>query len=435
MFRRLEERARLLAHPGAAAHLIRSGVAGAFMQVTNKILALATSVILARLLGVEGYGAYAFAIALTGMLSTFTELGMAPLALRETARITDAEVRGDRVAAHIRGSARLVGIANGVVILVGIVALTTLPLPVSATERSTLLISLPLIALAPLTRIGAAFLAGLKRLIESQAFEQVVTPVLVAAGALALLFAPQSVVTPEAAIACQVLAGGIAVTVLALRLRYYWRRTGILPESSKSLALRGWPFLMIGSALTINQQLDTVLVGVLLGTEDVGPYRVATQGALLAMFATFVINTVISPFVARYHAEANFEALRRLFLYARLAATVTVGFALLLFLFFGEPIIKLLFGAEFVAATPLLLILTMGYFGNALAGPCGTVLAMTGHERHSARVLWYSAGINGICALMAGLMFGVIGVAVVTALTVALYQFWLRFILWREISV
>lgn len=425
----------MLAHPGAAAQLIRSGIAGALMQVSNKVLALATSVILARLLGVEGYGAYAFAIALTGMLSTFTELGMAPLALRETARITDPEVRDDRVSAQIRGSARLVGMANGAVILVGVVALTVLPLPLSAIERSTLLISLPLIALAPLTRIGAAFLAGLKRLIESQAFEQVVTPVLVAASALALMFAPQSLVTPETAIACQVLAGSIAVSVLALRLRDYWRRPGIRPEGSKSLALRGWPFLMIGSALTINQQLDTVLVGILLGTEDVGPYRVATQGALLAMFATFVINTIISPFVARYHAEANIEALRRVFFYARLAATVTVGAALLLFLFYGAAVIKLLFGAEFVVATPLLLILTAGYFGNALAGPCGTVLAMTGHERQSAWVLWYTAGINGICALMAGLMFGVTGVAVVTALTVTLYQFWLRYILWREIAV
>lgn len=192
---------------------------------------------------------------------------------------------------------------------------------------------------------------------------------------------------------------------------------------------------MIGSALVLNQQLDTLLVGIVLGTAEVGPYRVASQGAQLAMFMAFVINTIISPYVARYHAEGDVRALRKLFVHARTAGVASVAAALAIFLFAGGRLIALVFGAEFSSAAPLLVILTAGYLGNALCGPCGTVLAMTGHERASARALWTLAIANGILATGAGVMFGLYGVAIITAMTITLYQGWLRYIQWRELGI
>lgn len=401
------------------------------LQVCNKLLALAASVLLARTLGLDGYGIYAFAIAVTGMGSIVAEMGMGPLTLRETAQA--GADQSASIGRQLRGAGKLVvgmGLpvaASGAVIL--------LIAPLAWAEASTLLLSLPLLLLTPFTRIGAATLAGLRRLIASQTFEQAVMPALVAIGAAALYFGPARYATPQNAILVQIAAGALTVAGLALMLRRFFVAVETSPLRSRELAKRGWPFLMIGSALVLNQQLDTLLVGVVLGTAEVGPYRVASQGAQLAMFMAFVINAIISPFVARYHADGDMASLRRLFVYARLVGTVSVGAALGIFALEGERLIALLFGDEFVGAAPLLVILTAGYLGNAAAGPCGTILAMTGHERQSARALWVMAVANGALTTVAGLRFGLYGVAAVTATTIALYQVWLRYILWRELGI
>ena len=426
--------ARSLAKEGTLGQLVRGGAAGAVFQFLNKVLALAASALLARALGVEGYGLYAFAIALTGMASIAAEMGMGPLTLRETARAAGPDAPS-LIGGQLRAATMLVLGIGLILIAAGSAVVLTAPLSLDAVGVATLLLALPLVIIGALTRIGVAALAGLKRLVASQAFEQVFSPLLVCVGAAALYLGPERFATPQAAMLIQVASGLLAVLFLALTLRRYLstREHSVLP--TRELVARGWPFLMIGSALVLNQQLDTLLVGIVLGTGEVGPYRVASQGAQLAMFMAFVINTIISPYVARYHADGDLFALRKLFVHARAAGVASVAGALALYLVAGEQLIALAFGTAFVGAAPLLAILTAGYLGNALAGPCGTILAMTGHERASARALWTLAIANGVLTCAAGALFGLYGVATVTALTITLYQGWLRYILWRELKI
>lgn len=416
---------------GVAAQLIRGGLAGVVFQVLNRVLALASSVLFARLLGVDGYGVYAFAIALTGMVSVFVEAGMGPLALREAAQESDET----RLSRHLRTAVMLILVVGAVICIVGAAVLVFAPLGIRETERAALLLALPLIVLAPLTRMGAAVLAGLKRLVSAQATEQFLPLLLVMIGGLALLLLVPAPADPRDAIAIQIGASTIVVVILLVMLRRFFFTSGVGRATLSSLAVRGWPFLMIAAALALNQQVDTLLVGMVLGTGEVGPYRVAAQGAALAMFSTFVINTVISPYVARYHADGDMVALHRLFVTARLTAAVLVAAMLLLFVIAGKPLISTLFGYEFIGAFPILLILTAGNLGNAIAGPCGTILSMTGHERHTARAIWIVGVINAIISTAAGLAYGVVGIAVSTALAVAAFQWWLRHLQRRLIGV
>lgn len=65
--------------------LVRGGAASALIQVVNRLLALGLGVVLARGLGTEGYGIYAYAFALMTLLMVFADLGMPTLLMREVA--------------------------------------------------------------------------------------------------------------------------------------------------------------------------------------------------------------------------------------------------------------------------------------------------------------------------------------------------------------
>lgn len=419
--------------PGILRELAAGAGSGTVIMVANTVLSVASAILLARLLGVEGYGVYGFAIAVASILSVAAELGLPTLVVREAARATHngdlGKLRGFVAvcACLILAATALIGAATYLV--VEFASLELAPM-----ERAALILVIPLVGLMASIRFGAGVLMGMRRLVAAQVVGELLPPLLFFCGIAILATAIPTIATPQSILILQIAISLMVVLSCLFLLRSLASRSAALaPTPMQSILKAGWPFLLIGSALLINQQIGTVVIGALIGTAEVGYFRVASQGAAFSTFGVLVLTKVAAPYFAQLHEAGDYPSMARLF-----AATRWLGFAsclvaLAIFAIAGEWLIAISFGPDFIEAAPLLVVLTCGFAGNAFFGPVGALLSMSGHEAYSARVLWAVAVATTIGSVLGAKIAGVMGVAVVMAAATTFYHLLLRRVVRRHL--
>lgn len=411
------------------ARVLRTGLGTLFLTALNTGLTLATGVFLARLLGAEGYGAYAYALALVSVLAIPAGLGLPILLVREVAAY-EVHVEWGRLRGLIQRANQItIALALGVAAIaaVGAWLLADRFTPEGIRTFAWALLLLPLGALGELR--GAA-LRGLRRLIAGQFPEKVIRPGFLAAF-LAFASTTGLPLGPDSAMILHVGAVTIAFVVGAILL---WR--ALPPEVRKAAPRyedRRWlrsalPLGFQAGAQIVHHQSDILMLGFFAGAADVGIYRVAGQASALVGFALLILNTILAPHMARLHASGDLAGLQEMVTWG---VRIIVGWALPIaaMLFVAGNRLLLLFGGEFAGGHLTLSLLCLGQLVNASVGPVGNLLNMTGHERDTAAGLAYSSAANVVlnAALIPG--FGMEGAALATVLSTALWNL----LLWRRI--
>jgi O-antigen/teichoic acid export membrane protein len=428
---------QLLSRAGPVQRLVAGTGFGGAALLFNRGVTMGSAIVFTRMLGVQGYGVYAFAIASMGIIGVFCELGLATLLVREVAR-AHARHAWDEIAGLLARCISIFLKSWLVIAVVGAVLLAVLHSWLDHDLLLTMALMLLLLALSGLIRLFAALFNGLRRVITAQFVEQALAPGLLFLGAVALYLLHPGVLRPQFAMAIQLASATLAVMVAyPLLAKAMGEGAGVERHrfSERDLIRRSRPFLLISSAILLATQLDTVLVNLMLGNEATGLYRVASQGAVLLNSSMQVVASVCLPYFARLFTNGDIANLRRLY---RFATVTSFGFAAALFALFyfeGELLIRFLFGAEYVSTYPMLLILSGGYLGYTLFGPAGALLTMSGYEMLAARTFWSTAILNLVAGVIAAANFGVAGVAVVTATTIALNNALLYLFARRKIGV
>src|SRR5699024_9743402 len=175
------------------------------------------------------------------------------------------------------------------------------------------------------------------------------------------------------------------------------------------------PFAMIAGMRKINNSADVLMLGMLGSTSLVGIYRVATRGAKLNALGVAAINQVTKPYFTRFHNDGNKQRLQRL---ATSSARANFMLALpitLAFWFFGEPIIALVFGQEYVTAYWPLAILAGAHLLRTASGSLGSLLNMTDNEDANLKIATASAVCNVVLNLIFIPIWGMSGAAAATS--------------------
>jgi O-antigen/teichoic acid export membrane protein len=244
-------------------------------------------------------------------------------------------------------------------------------------------------------------------------------------------FFPAGDMSASEAMMLHVFAGAIAFSigaVLLARAAPVDLRTGTKTIiQARSWLSSAFSLALIVGAAQLNKQVDVVLLGLLDTAESVGIYRVAAQGALLVIFPLMAINAAIAPHFARLHQAGEIRSLQKVATASSRAVFVLTLPLFLSLAFFGEWIVTLLFGPEFALAALPLTILAGGQMLAATVSSAAILLAMTGHERDTAKVLVGCLVIN-VCANLALIpSMGFIGAALAATFTVVLQNL----TLWR----
>jgi O-antigen/teichoic acid export membrane protein len=123
--------------------------------------------------------------------------------------------------------------------------------------------------------------------------------------------------------------------------------------------------------------VDTLLLGALTDQRHVGSYNVATRLVMLAVFVMAPINAAFTPHMAHLlHRGERAEAARAYGTASRWILGLSMPAFVVLVVFPNQLLTY--FGKGYAAAAAVTVILAFGQLVSAAAGPCGTVLNMSG---------------------------------------------------------
>jgi O-antigen/teichoic acid export membrane protein len=394
------------------------------VHLAATLLALVTSIVIARILGAEGYGVFAFALALAYLLGIPAVVGLNQLLVREVAQLADGQEHG--AAAGILRRADHVAIAGSVLLALGAVGVTWALDPDGDGQMTTAVyIVSAAIPLLSLVRVRQAALQGLGKIVQGQTPETVALPGLFLLLVLGYALIDDRPLTAEVTLVLQVVAL-LATLLLATGLL----RRHLPPEirnAHPQYRTREWlssalPLMFVTGLYVINSRTDTMMLAAMEGPEAVGIYNVASRGAGFVGFFLLAGQRALAPTLARFHQRGDHERMQEVVTVAsRLILTASVPVALAL-IFGGRWILDLVYGAEFVPGAGALALLSVAYLGGVAMGPVAPLLVMTGHERTAAWGVGSSAILNIILNAILIPILGLEGAAIATGISHAAWN-------------
>jgi O-antigen/teichoic acid export membrane protein len=413
-----DRRAREL---GQARFVAREAGGAWLAQVLHGVLRYVGAFFAARILGVSAFGAYSLALAVTGIGTVVSDLGLSPGVLPFLSRARQA---GDaaRIRALLRDSLLLVtGAGTGVAILVFLAA----PWLGDAVFHDP---ALPRVlrALAPLILLGATvgllatFLQGFLAIKERAWIERVlVTGVTVAvlAAAWALGWGWPGVI---AAMLLGPATGLAAGAVLLKRLAPRPIRSPASPRTRTTGELVAYSWPLLGSSMLVFLLLwsDVLVMGVFREADEVGVYGLCARLAGGVLLVQESIGQVFVPRLSDHFAAGDRDGMRHLYhLSTRWAAWPTVIAAAVLVVW-GGPILAL-FAPGFAAGAAPLAVLAVAKAIGVASGMSGKVFAVTGHARVTFVNLILMVGCNIALNLLWIPRHGAMGAAAATLVSIA----------------
>lgn len=413
-------------------HFIKGVLGSGGLGAVSSGLSLLIAVVLARSLGVDGYGKYAFALAVVTFVSIPVQIGLPALLVREIASSNTHEnwsmMRGMR--------RRAVQIAS-ISVIIGVIVLVMLALfPVFTTstyDATTYVLAILLLPLWVAFALQKSMLNGLRNILQAAWPGAVLQPALFLLLLLAAALGAGSL-SPPLAIAANIAATAAALLAISCLLRLYWPRQAVQAEPkyhTKQWIRSLLPFTLIAGINIISQKTDILMLGILQGPEDVGIYNVALQGSLLISFSLTAFNAVLVPNITRLYAQGEHQQMQRLLTISTAITSVIAGLTAVILITTGRWILQWVFGESFEGAYLPLCILIVGQLVNALFGSVGYFLSMTGHEKETLRALGISTVVNVVLNVILIPHYGASGAAVATAVSVMIWNTILGFRLFR----
>lgn len=383
-------------------------------------------VYLARVLGPEALGIYALGMTIIGFLGILNTLGLPDSAVRFVALYT-ASKRLESLRSLLWNSSWML-LISGFIFSVVVVELG----PRVATHfyhSAPLVRYLPLFALimvlGALNTFFSKVLAGYKE---------------VGLGTVITKFVA-SPLTMVLAIVLISLGGGLwgymvaqiigAAVVMVLLISWVWRLTPAVARAPdvKELWIERevWGFSAGIFALSFMNfligQSDRVALGIFRGVREVGIYAVAAAVVAYEPIILNSVNQIFAPVIADIHTRGEFLVLRRLFqTLTKWMLALTLPMAIVV-ITFARPTMRI-FGRDFEAAWPVLIIGTCGQLINCAVGSVGNLLLMSGNQRRLIRVQGVMAVVMVVLSMALVPLWGVVGAAVAAAATTAGGNLW-----------
>ncbi len=407
-------------------HISRnSGVylAGTLFSV---VLGYIFKVYLARVLGAEALGIYALGITLIGFLGAFNSLGLVEAAVRYAAVYRAADKPKQLQALLWRGGASLL-LAN---VVFGIILLTTGGIVARRFYHSVALVQyIPwftgLMLLGVISTFYGRILAGYKEVGRRTVITNFIgTPLtmLLAAILISLGWGLRGYLL------AQVLGSAVVIILVLTFVRKLTpRQARLTVHWPPPMEREVWSFSAAAIGVLLLEfligQVDKVALGFFRGARQVGIYSVAAAVVAYVSVILSSVNQVFSPIIADLHTRNDqvmlgrlYKALTKWILGLTLPLAITV-------MVYARPILRV-FGHDFEAGWPILIIGTAGQLINCGVGSVGLLLLMSGNQRRLLRVQTAMAGVATIASIALVPLWGIVGAAVAAAITNAGTNSW-----------
>jgi O-antigen/teichoic acid export membrane protein len=422
--------------PGSAplSRVARGGVTAFFVYGTGFALTYCSQLIIARIVGVDTYGVYAYVFAWMVVLAYFSTLGF-DVGLLRFVPAYEAEGAWPLLRGVIQYAQRRVMSVGLSVMLVGICVIESL---VSSTElRRTFLAGLALVPILALVRIRCSIVRAFGGVVSGLVPDRVVRDGtligLLAVASVGMGWTINAPFVMVAALISSVL--GLICAGLAMRRRRPPAIDDILPAYDAATWRRAAiPLVILGATESLLNRTGVILLGWITDTKDAGIYSLAFNIALVVTLPRIAMNTLFAPVISDLYARRDTKTMQ--ILITRTSSwTFWAGLCIAAALFVLAYPLLAWFGAGYEAGVPALRFLLISQVMAASAGSQLYVMTMTGHERSAAVLLVSCAIVNtGASAVLIG-MFGLTGAAIGTAVSLVVWNLAMTLFLWRRLNL
>ena len=330
-------------------------------------LGMLQSILAARLLGVTDFGILGTITMFTSVVNKFASFRMSELVVKYVGQYS---VTGDdRRAAAVFKSAGIVETLTSVLAFGLIWLLAPLGARFFAKDINTSGWFL-LYGVIVLANSMAESSTGLLQIFDKYRFIAGITigQSLLTLGLISLAYTSQGGLF-EIVLAYMVgkVSGAIALTAIALVVatrhwghRWWFTPTSILRDDRRELARFALSTNVSATINLVNKDGELLWVSLLRNPTEAGYYKLALSLANLIQLPVAPLPQATYPELSREVAAKKWGNLRLILRQGSIFALVYSGAAALFLIIFGKPLVRIVYGAEFLPAYPALLILMAG---------------------------------------------------------------------------
>lgn len=402
-------------------------------KVITVFFGLLTIVILIRYLGKEAYGQYMYVITLVVLFGSIADWGTATIGVREASKETQKQNR-DKVLLNI--FLLRIFFALGAAILM---ILSAFWLPIKGNQewvirQGVIFGSLILILFA--IRASLAMIFQTKLQMQKTAIAEITGSVLVFLISWLFVFYQLGLIPLILAVFLANLVSVILLLILTrqvIKLRLVWQGKLIKKFLGESL-----PMGAILMMFTIDNKIDTVMLGSLKGSGAVGIYALSYRiYDVLILGAAYLMNALL-PVLSQYSDLKLWrEKIKRIY-QKSFDVLLLMGIVVLIFvLIFSPLIIKVITQnrfAEFFDAVMVLRLLSLAIFFSYFNHLTGYTVVALGRQRLYFFVAFFALAFNIITNFLVIPRFSYFGAAVTTILTEGLVLLITTFFVFRLIG-
>jgi O-antigen/teichoic acid export membrane protein len=412
----------------------RGGVTALFVYGVGFGLTYCSQLIIARIVGVDAYGVYAYVFAWMIVLGYFATLGF-DVGLLRFVPAYEAERAWPLLRGVIQYAQRRSAFVGVAVMLIGICLIENW---VSSPQlETTFLVGLVLVPIYALVRIRCSVVRAFGGVVSALVPDRVVRDgTLIGLLAVATLGMGWTVDAPLVMMATLIGAAvGLICAGFAMQRRRPRAIDGILPAYDTAVWRRAAiPLVILGATEGLLNRTGVILLGWITDTKDAGIYSLAFNIALVVTLPRIAMNTLFAPVISDLYARKDMRTMQVLITRTSpWTFWAGLGIAAVLFVL-AEPLLAW-FGAGYDAGVLALRILLVSQVMAASAGSQLYVMTMTGHERSAAVLLVCCAAVNAGVSAVLIVMYGLPGAAVGTALSLVIWNVAMALFLWRRLGL
>jgi len=172
-----------------------------------------------------------------------------------------------------------------------------------------------------------------------------------------------------------------------------WQKPSQASRAYPNLLATASPMAWVAIVSLITGFSEAILLGIFDTVEGVGFYLVALRLAMLMAMVMIAFESILAPKYASLYSNGCLNEMEYL-AKRSMALMIAVNSPLLLAFIFVPDYVLSLFGNQFIVAVPVLQILMLGLLVNILANPQITMLMMSGHEKKAMKIVIISSIIN-----------------------------------------
>lgn len=399
--------------------------------------------LMARLLSVEALGVYYLALNIIRFGSHFAKAGM-EISLQKLLGVAAAQKNPAGITLHLACTGIILAATSTLLLMAMLILWKPLTSVLEAPALSSILgILFLLIVSRSIEELASAFFRGVHEarigvfLLDGP--RQLAMLILLCA-----IWFSADHLSPIQAINVYLISSSVTIAGIFLLLGFWCSRNSvdirrlslvdILPQAKKDLLL-SLPMMAQGIAVLINSTFDIWALSIFSSKEDVAVYGTIVRLVTLITLIMSVSNMVIPPLIAAMYERSDRAGIERLLKKTTNGTALIIIPLILAFIFWGGPLLRIVFGPQFEGGAPILLALSIAYGYIGLTGSPGWLLQMAGEHRHLMQTSIATGMLNMAANVIAAMHWGALGVAVATSFCIILQDSLNMYFAYRKLGV